>query len=188
MNNKNIWIGLVVVAIIAIGSYQFPKVQTQIQNVLGAAPSPTHTEMQEFLGGVKYGLVNSTSSNNTTLTLVAGDIVSRVEGAAYDTIIMTPQVGTLALTLPASSTLAHFIPKTGQRAEQCWQNASSTAGINITFAAGTGIVLQNASTSVATLTPTIGPSSIGCFKFVRATSTASTFDIVAGFTRYVDAD
>src|SRR3990167_10834232 len=39
MQNKNIWIAMVVVAIIALGSYQFPKVQTQVQNVLGAVPT-----------------------------------------------------------------------------------------------------------------------------------------------------
>src|SRR3990167_9806157 len=39
MNNKNVWIGLVVVAIIAIGSYQFPKVSQTVNQVLGAVPT-----------------------------------------------------------------------------------------------------------------------------------------------------
>ena len=186
---------MVVVAIIALGSYQFPKVQTQVQidsiveqvkRVFGANPGPVSLVLQEFNGGVQYGKVNSTSTNNTTLTLVASDIVSRVDGAAYDTVIMTPQVGDVTFTFPASSTLSHFIPKTGQRAEQCWQNASSTTGIDITFAAGTGIDLETASSTITDLTLSNG--NFACFKFVRATSTASTFDIGVLMTEYNNGD
>src|SRR3990167_3996477 len=51
MNNKNVWIGLVVVAIIAIGSYQFPKIQ---QAVFSGVPTLDGVDNPNVsIGGVK---------------------------------------------------------------------------------------------------------------------------------------
>ena len=185
MNKVNLSLGVALVAVVIATGAFFVKTQVQF----GANPGPLQTNHAEFVGGVTYEKVKATSTDSTTLTLTAGDIAEKSTGAAWDTVIMTPQVGDLALTLPASSTLKYFLPKSGYRARQCWQNASSTSGIDITFAANTGIVLQKAtSTSGGIGLPTIGPSSVGCFDFIRATSTASTFDIVAAFTEFKDAD
>lgn len=184
-------IGIVVIGVIALAGCVLPvgkDGQTIIEKTVGANPGPDFYNALQFFGGVTKGNSYATSTDNTTLTLEAGDI-TRPDGGTYDTVIMTPQVGDLTLTFPASSTLSYFLPKNGMMAEQCWVNASSTSGIDIAFAAGTGIVLQSAtSTSGGIGAPTIGPSSVGCFKFIRSTTTASTFDIIAAFTTYKDAD
>ena len=156
---------------------------------VGASPGPLHTQYQEFEGGVKYGHNRSTSTTATSYTLLASDIVDR-SGAAYDTILMTPNTGDLTLTFPASSTLTHFIPAVGDRAKQCWYNASTTAGIDIIFAAGTGIDLEIASstdTASETLYP-IPSAGFGCFEFYRQPLTLTAFDIGVLYTVYVDAD
>lgn len=130
-------------------------------------------------GGSLHSYTSSTSTTATTYTLTQADILN------YDTILMTPNTGDLALTLPATSTLTSLVPTAGDMAEQCWHNASSTAGIDITFAAGTGITLLSAtSTSGGIGAPTIQPLDIGCFKFVRQGNT----DVTAAFTTYKDAD
>lgn len=198
MNPKIIGVALVAILVIAIGSYFYPSVEVQkivdqvkeqVGRNFGSESGPVHLVHQEFQAGVTMQNVIATSTTQTSLTLVAGDLVRRSDGAAFDTVIMTPETGDLALTLPASSTLPHFLVRSGYRARQCWHNGTSTAGIDITFAAGTGITLQKAtSTGGGIGLPTIGPSSLGCFDFVRATSTAGSFDIIAAFTEYKDAD
>ena len=39
-SNKNVWVALVVIGLIAIGGFLYPKVQTQVQPVLGSNPGP----------------------------------------------------------------------------------------------------------------------------------------------------
>jgi hypothetical protein len=168
-------LALVVVAILTIGGYIYPKVdlsQIKIPS-FGSNPGTSFTSLLEFQGGVRYEKVYASSTNSTTLTLGAGDIAS-ADGALYDTVVYTPQVGDITVTFPASSTMRHLLPRSGMRGEQCWVNASSTSGIQITFAGGTGTTLKNASSSAADLTLEHGDTA--CFKWVRATSTSSSFD------------
>ena len=121
---------------------------------------------------------NSTSTTATTQTLVAADI------ANYDTVLITPNTGDLTLTFPASSTLSAFVPTAGDRATQCWHNATTTAGIDITFSAGTGIDLEFASSSQAVQVKTLLADGFVCFEYVRKAATASAFDIGVLMTRY----
>ena len=135
--------------------------------------------------GALHSYVNSTSTTATTYTLVAADILN------YESVVITPNTGDLTLTLPASSTLSAFVPTAGDWAEQCWYNASTTAGIDITFAAGTGIDLEVASsTSGGAQSPvlTMLANSSACFKYIRKPATASAFDIIVQMTRFVDGD
>jgi len=69
---------------------------------------------------VYAGKQNSTSTTATTYTLVSGDIVG------YSVISMTPNTGALTLTLPASSTLATWLPNAGDTTEFTLFNASTT--------------------------------------------------------------
>lgn len=141
-----------------------------------------------FDAGVTYSYTNSTSTVATTQTLSAADI------ANYTTVIITPNTGALTLTLPATSTLSAFIPVAGDRAEQCWYNATSTGAATTTFAAGVGFDIEVASSTgrvaqgLASTNLSIGPGNSGCFKFIRKPATATTFDIVAQFTSFMDGD
>lgn len=119
---------------------------------------------------------NATSTTATSQTLEEADLLN------YDTVLLTPDTPSLTLTLPATSTLTSFIPTAGDMAEQCWYNATSTASMNITFAAGTGIDLQTASTTQTDLTFATGGNA--CLKFIRQTDT----DVSVLMTEYTDAD
>lgn len=135
--------------------------------------------------GTLASYTNSTSSVQTSQTLAASDI------ANYSSVIFTPNVGSITLTLPASSTLSAFLPTAGDWTQQCWLNATSSAGKKITFAAGTGIDLEVASSTATTQgTPGlfIGPGDSACFRFIRKPATASAFDIAAQLTSFIDGD
>lgn len=142
-----------------------------------------------FKAGQVASYTNSTSTTATTQTLSASDI------ANYTAVIMRPNVGAPTFTLPASSTLTAFIPNAGDTVNQCWYNATSSTVANglITFAAGTGIDLEVASSTngaAGGITPnlTIRPGNTGCFRFIRKPADSTSFDIVAEFTAYVDGD
>lgn len=182
-------VALVVIAVIAIGgSYVFPKIK-EVKQPLGNA-GVVNTDGQEFFGGAVWGKVNSTSTTATTQTLAARDLVG-ADGFAFDTVLFTPNTGNTTLTLPASSTLRHFLPQPGQRAKQCWVNSTSTASVTITFAAGTGIDLETVATSTTAGTAGVVAVNTGqgvCFDFIRKAATASAYDISALMTLYRDAD
>ena len=62
-------------------------------------------------GPMTFSSVNSTTTP-VSLTLQPGDL-------NYATILMTPTVGSITVTLPATSTLTTFLPITGQRQTRC---------------------------------------------------------------------
>lgn len=130
-------------------------------------------------GSVTQSYTNATSTSATTATLVQADM-------SYSSRSVTPNTGALTYTLPATSTLTTFIPTAGDMARQCFYNATSTAAATITFAAGTGIDLEVATSTSQTgaFDLTIGAGNMGCFDFFRKPNT----DIVAGFLEYSDAD
>lgn len=141
-------------------------------------------------GGITFSYTNSTSTVATTQTLNAADL--EVAGAAYSTVVFTPNTASVTLTFPASSTLSVFLPNAGDRTEQCWLNATGTAATKITFAAGTGWDFEVASTTLAAAATVaqspLLPGNSTCFRFVRKAATASTFDIIAQLVTYVDGD
>lgn len=183
--NKNIMgVALVAVLVIAIGAYWFPRVQA----VLGSNPGPDHYELQTFQGGLVEKFYVATSTTATTQTLAVGDIAPG--GTLYSTVALRPNVDDVIFTLPASSTMKSVLPVAGMSATQCWYNASTTAGIDITIAAGVGIDLEVASSTVLESDPvlTILSDSSGCFRWTRKAATASTFDFSVLFSRFVDGD
>lgn len=128
--------------------------------------------------GELYTNTNATTTSVST-TIKASDI------NGYDTVLLNPIVGSITVTFPASSTVATFLPTAGNRQRTCFQNATTTAGVNITFAGGTGFNLQVASSSATALGSSIlAPQKIGCFDFVRGASSATTFDIEAAYTAF----
>lgn len=145
--NKNIKFLSLAILVIAIGgAYVFPKVQERF----GADPGPVKTEAQEFQGGVSLGLTNSTSTTDTSYTMVAADLASSRQGAFFSTYIhqKTGSVATTTITFPASSTLAYVLPKAGMRTDICFLVATSTGGAGLTLAEGTGWKFVNASSSL----------------------------------------
>jgi len=138
MTDKKVVVGLVVVALIAIGSY-FVKTEVKVPS-FGADSGPTHLIAQEFLGGSVRGLVNSTSTTLATYTMVAADLANPRQGAFYDTYLhlKTGAVATTTNTFPATSTLAHVLPRAGMRTDICFVVATSTGGAGMIIAEGTG--------------------------------------------------
>lgn len=178
-NPKTLGIALVAI-VIAIGGYFFPQVQTKVEQVFRGA-STTFVDGLELLGGVTFGRSAATSTTATTQTLSAADIVGP-EGVAYDVMLFTPNTGDTTLTFPATSSLPHFIPKAGMMARQCWHNASTTAGIDIIFAAGTGMDLETASSTRTDLT--LIDDQAGCFTFIRKTNK----DMLVLFQEFTNGD
>jgi hypothetical protein len=121
----------------------------------------------------------TTTKGNTTLKQ------SDVDG--YDTVLLTAnEVGITTLTFPASSTMSTWLPTAGDRQRTCFVNATTTASVQYTFAGGTGTTLLVASSSVTALgSKNIGPQKVGCFEFIRAPATPTTFDIIASFTSFI---
>ncbi len=151
MNNSKIWVAVVVVAIIAIGGYLFPKVQihTNIQNAVdkavekavnsfGALTSPTlfdHIEFKESF--TKGGNAVATTTVDATIVLGTGHRFDRTVSSLEMNIGVNATVTTMASTTAPLSNLA-----VGESLEVLFYNASTTAGSTATFAAGTGVDLQ----------------------------------------------
>lgn len=115
---------------------------------------------------------NSTSTSATTYTLVEADILH------YNTVLITLSGGAATFTLPATSTITNLVPNAGDMEEQCWIPATNT----LTFAAGTGIDLETASSSPTDLTILAGNT--GCLKYIRQADT----DISVMLTEFTDGD
>lgn len=136
----------------------------------GAAPSISVTSSTLSASSLNTSGVNATSSTGTAQALTLKDI------SGYATILYTPTVGSVKLTLPASSTLSSYLPKSGNATDLCIVNSTTTSGINITLASSTGMSIKVASTSAI-----IGSGSIGCMHVVRKANTDFTVLLDHGY-------
>ena len=169
--NKKIIIGVIVALIVGlvVGYMVHPSAVAQqvkgITNTSGisAAYSKIGTGCDNgfgtCVGVVTYGGLLSTTTP-ASMTLAPTDM-------QYGMISMNPTVGAITVTLPATTTsgMSSFLPNAGDNTSFMIQNASSTSGANITFAAGTGTLLQ-AATSTLTLLPLKG-STMDCMRKVN---------------------
>jgi len=150
----------------------------------------TFTGVQTFTAEPVFNAGQLKSSTNATTSVTTGTLrLSDVQG--YDTVLLTPTGAAAAKTLTffASSTASAWLPAAGDRQDTCFFNSTSTSGVDIVFAAGTGIDLEVASSSVSALgSLRIGPDSIGCFTFVRQPSLSASFDITAAYVAFEDGD
>lgn len=179
-NVKNWAIGLIAVVALVLGFAAYNKTVPY-----GATPGPDHYKLQQFFGGVMNGNVLATSTGSATM--VKGFL------KGYDTVIVnaTGAASAKTLTFFASSTATDWLPKAGNTQTTCFMNATTTAGVTLVFAAGTGIDLQVATSTGSTggaFDLTIQPDSTACFKFIRKAATATAFDIEANMVEYEDAD
>ena len=116
----------------------------------------------------------ATSTSNSTATLLATDF----DTESY--IEMTPNSAALTLTLPATSTLSALIPNDGDFRTVWLKNATTTSGITITLAAGTGMDLQEQSGQDLV----IDDEDWGKLTFLRLTNT----DMMVLFEELIEAD
>ena len=130
--------------------------------------------------GQLHGYAVATTTIGSSETLRSSDI------AAYDTVILSPNVaGNTTLTFFASSTAAAWLPTAGNTQHVCFLNATTTAGAIYTLVGGTGTTLLVASSSATALgAVTIYPQKVGCFDFIRGNTTATTFDLIGAFTAF----
>jgi hypothetical protein len=205
MSNKTLTIGVLVAIVIAIGGYFFPQAG-KVMNLAGSTSCGGSTTCYSDLfltsafggggslqttgvavigglftdaAGILKTNTNSTSTTATSQTLALSDV------QGYDTVVLTPNVGSDTVTFFASSTAATWLPTTGNSQTTCFINGTTTTGIVLTFAGGTGTKLQVASSSATVLGSTeLLPQKEGCFTFTRANSTATTFDILAAYTAF----
>lgn len=167
------------------------QVRTTTITVTGAA---TFSSTASFAGlitanaGTLKSSTNSTSTTATSQELVLADI------NGYDNIIITPNTADITLTTFASSTASAWLPADGDGQDTCIYNATTTAGIDITMAAGTGFDYEVATSSDNAFGSVgkIGPQERACFSFMRqpASTTPSTTlsDITMDAVYYVNAD
>lgn len=132
-------------------------------------------------GDLKVGVlttsgVNSTTTGPTTVpsnpvgqTMIASDIIG------YSLISVAPIATNTTLTLPASTTLttAGFLPNAGDSIMFIWQNATGTVSTTVGLRAGTGSLLQQATTSAASAT-SIATTSAGEALLIRVTRKVNT--------------
>ena len=132
--NKTLWTVLVVILLIATaGAYLYPEVQKPF----GANPGPDFFNhlvfKQNFTRG---GTAIATSSTAATYTLTTSELRKEVNYLSW-----TVNVNT-TLTTMASTSAPFNGMSTGESFEMYFHNASTTAGATATFAAGTGVDLQ----------------------------------------------
>lgn len=110
---------------------------------IGGDLSVTGTSVvDEFTQG---GSVLSTSTTATAITFTVADLLT------YSTWEVTPNTADLTYTFPASSTLSTIVPNAGDSRTWTIVNATSTAGIDVIFAAGTGSAVKGAGGAALTI-------------------------------------
>ncbi len=134
-----------------------------VGGTLGITGVSTLTGQAKFDGGILQSSTFATSSAASADFLAANII-------GINSILVTPSTA-VTLGLPATTTLASFVPNAGDRVSIAIVNAS--ASTNLTIAGGTGTLLKNAST-----TAVIPGGGVGLLEFVRKANT----DIAVFFT------
>lgn len=140
---KKLALGLSVVALL-LGLFAVAKpaqVREVIKEVsLGAFPGPEVLEFVQFRSNFSVG--GDANNRYATTSTAATYTLTTTEIQKENTLVTwTPNVNT-TLTTMASSSAPLSTLKVGETFEQTWYNASTTAAATITFAAGTGVDLQ----------------------------------------------
>lgn len=149
--------------------------QPQDEPTFGGAAGPTHTDRQDFLGGVLNAGTIATTTNGAQ-TVTAAQLRQWVNASLIQ--ISPVTVAGSALTLPASSTIPDLVPRTGERQEFCMINSTSTANVPITLVSGIGTRIHTSSSSVSAVGGVLlKPGAYGCGKIVREHSTTTAHDI-----------
>lgn len=126
-------------------------------------------------GGGKY---STTSNAATSETLTEADMLSN------NYLYLMSNVGAFTWTLPATSTLTSMLQNVGDTREWLINNATSSSGITLTIAAGSGIDLI----AVTNANDVIDEAEKAELKCTRVATTAAANDIVCIVSELVAAD
>lgn len=150
-----------------IGSY---KNAPPADYAIGAIVGPEVLERMFFKSGIEVGsVVTSTTTAGSAATLVARDIT----GPDFTRVTIGGAVAegaNFTYTLPASTTLRHFLPRVGDSTRKCFMLTATTSDSVLIFAGGTGLDVRTASTTATgQAQPTLGAGVDleTCFTFTR---------------------
>ena len=206
MTTKNkIITGFVVVILLIVGGYYFTHQGTKLALVSGTG-EPSGFDNINMTGslrsGVAAGDINQTTwgngsisatgqivsaSNvvtdnvNSTTTTATSQVLKGSDIVGYSTVAISLNGGADSITLPSSTTLATFLPNNGDSTTFVLENATSTANTSgnlLTLVAGTGTLLENASSTNAT--SVLGLSKIATVDVVRKPNSDFIFLFNAG--------
>nr|AKH47814.1 hypothetical protein [uncultured marine virus] len=125
----------------------------------------TGTSITSFGQLILSNELATTSTGN--MTLAANDLM-------FPTMLMTPNLAALTVTLPTATTLgATYLPNTGDRVRILIVNSTTTAAAIITLAGNTGMTLANASTSAKII-----PGGVGLLDIVRTGASSFVASLV----------
>ena len=174
MNNK-LMIGGVILALVLSIVGIFGGSLSIKEKPIGASAGPEKTETQYFRAGYTFGgnscYATSTTAAVGTLPNISNDV---------NCIDYTVNVADVTLTLMASTT-AWMPQKQNEMRSLFIRNASTTATADIVIAAGTGINLKRATSSVTVLGDT-GADNYARIDFVRQADS----DVDALVTLFID--
>lgn len=139
MKSTNVLAAFALFAVVALAGYVFTH-QTQPSQSLGAA-GQVHTQLEQFFGDLTIGgnIIASSTSANVTL--------KGTEFTNAKTLDYTVNVGSVTLTLPASTTpMCSSLTKNEQRIVLI-RHATTTASSNLTLAGSASIILKSASST-----------------------------------------
>jgi hypothetical protein len=138
--NQLLTIAVAIVAVVAVVGLFSPMGQNVVREIaVGGAAGPEVFDTQYFRSNFTVG--GKGTSIATSSTAAAFTLTTRTMRVEVHYVSWTPNVNTTLTTM--ASTSAPFIGLLpGESFEQIWYNASTTAAATITFAAGTGVDLQ----------------------------------------------
>ena len=146
---ENIFVTLLVVALLLIGVGEFrkdtivvkPNVIVEVPASTGAASGPDHFNRQVFHAGFQSGgTVYSTSTTASTYTLTNTELGGDISYIEFNTGLLAQTFTTMASTSPVfDAILGHTA---GDKRVYDVYMASTTATSVLTWAAGTGVDLQ----------------------------------------------
>lgn len=163
MNNKTLIVVAIAVLIVGFVVGKSLNKQTNVSSSNGSIVGSVNCNTNTCLTGgfqadtiTSAGTLSSDGALTSASTITSGGILSTTTSLSitlkqsdlgYSTISEVPIVGSITLTLPASSTLTSFIPNSGDRTYVTLVNATTTNAINLTIAGNTGTILTNSSTT-----------------------------------------
>lgn len=180
------WVAVVALIIGALGLFVGIRALPHASTLIGAAGNMLAEQYEPYIqynGGFNTNLPVNFGSTTTSVgpvltssSVVNGGVLSTTTSismtmaqsdfTSYTGILMNPIVGSITVTLPATSTLTAFLPTTGQQSQFTFCNATTTASQNITLAGGTGMNVSNATTTLV-----VTPKKCALLNFIRTANT-----------------
>lgn len=133
---------------------------------VGAASGTFHSNLEQFMGDLTVGGNTVASSTSASVTLAGTEFKNA------STLDYTVNVGSVTLTLPASTTAMCSSLATNESRLIAIRHATTTAASNLTIAGGTGFILKKVATSTGSTI--YGDTDGASYAFIRITRKANT--------------